>query len=58
MKAQELIRRLQRYAPDAEVYIETRQCSEGTKEEITRVRKLRDSESNDGMLELPGIVIE
>ena len=58
MKVPELIKRLRRCDPGAEVYVETRQCLEGTKEEIVAVRKLRENEMEDGLLEWPGVVLE
>ena len=58
MSVSELIKKLRRFDPGAEVYIETRQCLEGTKEEIGRVRKLREKELEDGLLEWPGVVLE
>ena len=58
MKVSELIKRLRRCDPGAEVYVETRQCLEGTKEEIGVVRKLRENEMEDGLLEWPGVVLE
>lgn len=57
MNVSELIKRLRRCDPGAEVYIETRQCLEGTKEEVGTVRKLRERELNDEGIE-SGIVLE
>lgn len=58
MKVSELIARLRWFDPDAEVYVETHQCLEGTKEGIATVRKLREKEMEDGLLEWPGVVLE
>ena len=57
MKVSELIKRLRRHDPSAEVYIETRQCLEGTKEELGSVRKLRERELNEEGIE-SGVVLE
>lgn len=57
MKVSKLIKRLSLCDPDAEVYIETHQCIEGTKEEVVRVRKLNDSELDEENIE-SGVVIE
>ena len=51
MKVEELIKRLRRCDPGADVYIETRQCLEGTKEELGSVRKLRERELNEEGIE-------
>lgn len=58
MKVAELIKRLRRHDPAAEVYVETRRCLEGTQEPIITVRKLREKELEDGLLEWPGVVLE
>ena len=57
MIVSELIKRLRRCDPGAEVYIETRQCLEGTKEELSSVRKLRERELNEEGIE-SGVVLE
>ena len=57
MKVEELIKRLRRCDPGADVYIETRQCLEGTKEELGSVRKLRERELNEEGIE-SGVVLE
>ncbi len=58
MTVSELIKKLRRFDPGAEVYIETRQCLEGTKSEIYTVRKLREKEHEIAALEWPGVVLE
>jgi hypothetical protein len=58
MTVKELVTKLHRFDPDAEVYVETRRCLEGTKEEIRIVRKLRKKEHEDSALEWPGVVLE
>lgn len=57
MTVSQLIERLRRHDPDAEVYVETRQCRNGTKEELTSVRKLCERELSDEGIE-SGVVLE
>lgn len=58
MTVKQLIAKLQRLDPQAEVYIETRQCLEGTKEHAVTVRKVRKTEHEREFLDCPAIVIE